>query len=155
MRKNIEGNEMDEKATILMAEDDEGHVTLIKRNLRRSGITNRMHHFKDGQETLDFIFRRGKGPHWLTGTGYLLLLDLRMPKVNGVEVLKQIKKHHKLRKMPVIIVTTADNPADVEKCKNLGCHDYITKPVDYKNFVETIRKLGNLLMAMEIPTINW
>lgn len=145
---------MKKEVVILIAEDDEGHATLIRKNLARSGISNEIIHFKDGQDTLDFMFQRGEGKTRRHGIPYLLLLDIRMPKVDGVEVLRQLKQDSELRKMPVIMVTTTDNPIEVDRCHNVGCSNYITKPVDYDKFVEAIRQLGLFLSVVQIPRIN-
>ena len=145
---------MQKEVVILIAEDDEGHAVLIKRNLKRAGITNEILHFKDGQETLDFLLRRGDGPHRKATGAYLLLLDIRMPRTDGVEVLRQIKQHEDLRKIPVSMITTTDDPREVETCHILGCSNYISKPVDYDKFVETIKQLGLFLMVVEVPEIN-
>jgi CheY-like chemotaxis protein len=142
------------EVNILIAEDDTGHAALIRKNLVRSGITNSIIHFKDGQEVLDFLFQIGDGPHRASGISYLLLLDIRMPKVDGVEVLRRIKEDKELKKIPVIMITTTDDPREVVKCHEYGCSNYITKPVDYEKFVESIKKLGYFLMVVEIPTIN-
>jgi CheY-like chemotaxis protein len=77
-----------------------------------------------------------------------------MPKVNGVEVLRQVKEDPELRKIPVTIITTTDNPGEVEKCHELGCSNYITKPIDYNKFVKAIRILGLFLLVVEVPTID-
>ena len=143
-----------EEVVILLAEDDEGHASLIMKNLRRSGISNQMLLFKDGQETLSFLFRKGKGLHRVPGTRYLLLLDIRMPRVDGVEVLRQIKQDSHLCRLPVIMITTTDDPREVENCHSLGCSNYITKPVDYDKFTRVIRQLGLFLLVVEIPKIN-
>lgn len=145
---------MKKEVNILIAEDDMGHASLIRKNLKRAGITNEIIHFKDGQEVLDFLFRTGDPPHRETGISYLLLLDIRMPKVDGVEVLKRVKEDKELKKIPVIMITTTDDPREVEKCHEFGCSNYITKPVDYDKFVESIKKLGYFLMVVEIPAIN-
>ena len=145
---------MKEEGVIILAEDDTGHANLISRNLKRAGLANGILHFKDGQEVLDFLFRKGDGPHRQSDTAYLLLLDIRMPKVDGVEVLRQIKEDDKLRKMPVIMITTTDDPKEVEKCHIMGCSTYITKPVDYERFVEAIRRLGLFLMVVAVPKID-
>jgi CheY-like chemotaxis protein len=147
-------NIMTNEVVILIAEDDEGHATLIKKNLRRAGIVNSILHFKDGQEILDYLFRRGAGPHWKQGTAIVVLLDIQMPKIDGVEVLRQIKHHDELCKIPVIMITTTDDPREVERCHAIGCSNYVTKPVDYEKFVAVIRQLGLFLLVVEVPTIN-
>jgi CheY-like chemotaxis protein len=137
---------------ILLAEDDMGHAALIQKNLKREGITNQIIHFKDGRETLDFLFQKTKEPSLSNGIPYVLLLDIRMPHVDGVEVLRQVKEDQKLRKMPVIMITTTDDPREVERCHDLGCSNYITKPVDYEKFIQAIRQLGLFLMVVEVPS---
>lgn len=145
---------MRKETVILVAEDDEGHATLIRKNLQRAGIVNDIVHFKDGQEALDFLLRRGQGPKREHGMAYLLLLDIRMPKVDGVEVLRQVKADKELKKMPVIMLTTTDDPREVENCHTLGCSSYLTKPIDYEDFVAVIRQLGLFLLIVEVPVIN-
>jgi CheY-like chemotaxis protein len=142
------------EVVILIAEDDEGHAELIRRNLTRAGIVNTILLFPDGQEVLDFLFRRGVGPHRRTAQSYVLLLDIRMPKVDGIEVLRQLKADSTLRSIPVIIITTTDDPQEVEHCHSLGCSSYITKPVAYDAFVDAIRRLGLFLSIVQIPVIN-
>ena len=139
---------------ILVAEDDEGHAGLIHRNLVRAGIVNEIVHFYDGQEIIDFLFQRSPENQRQANASYILLLDIRMPKVDGTEVLRQIKDHPELRKIPVIMLTTTDDPSEVEKCHRLGCSNYITKPIDYEAFVYTIRQLGLFLSIVEVPSIN-
>lgn len=145
---------MHKDVVILVAEDDEGHANLIKKNLKRAGIANQLMLFKDGQELLDFLFRTGDGPHLVCGSAYILLLDIRMPKVDGEQVLRTIKKDKELKKLPVIMVTTTDDPKEIEKCHEVGCSNYITKPIDYENFVTAIRQLGLFLSVIQIPVIN-
>ena len=145
---------MNKDVIILIAEDDTGHAGLIKKNFRRAGIINEILHFPDGQDVLDFLFRRGKGPHRDTGKAYILLLDINMPKVPGTEVLKELKNDPELKKIPVIMVTTTDDPREVEKCHALGCGSYITKPVEYEEFIKTIRNLGLFLSVVQFPVIN-
>ena len=86
--------------------------------------------------------------------GYVLLLDIKMPKVDGVEVLRQLKQDDELKKLPVIMVTTTNNPKEIDECYRLGCSHYITKPVDYDAFVETIQKLGLFLKIVQLPHLN-
>jgi CheY-like chemotaxis protein len=145
---------MKREVIVLIAEDDEGHAALIKKNLKRAGISNEIVHFKDGAETLDFLLGNNGGTHRKPHCAYMLLLDIRMPKVDGVEVLRQVKRHEELRKMPVIMITTTDDPREIENCHVLGCSNYITKPIDYEKFVESIRQLGLFLMVVEVPQLN-
>lgn len=145
---------MNQDVIILVAEDDDGHAGLIKRNLKRASIVNKLMHFNDGQKVLDFLFRQGDGPHREPGVAYVLLLDIRMPKVDGVEVLKRIKGSETLRKLPVTMITTTDDPREIEHCHKLGCSNYITKPIDYDKFVETIQQLGLFLSVVQVPVLN-
>ena len=145
---------MKKEVVIILAEDDEGHAALIKKNLKRTGISNPIIHFKNGQETLHFLLMKGEKPHIEPGKAYLLILDIRMPKVNGYDVLREIKQDNELRKMPVIILTTTDDAREVENCYKSGCSNYITKPVDYDKFVKAIKQLGLFLLVVEIPVIN-
>ncbi|MCX6361553.1 MAG: response regulator [Armatimonadetes bacterium] len=144
---------VDTDVTILIAEDDDGQADLIDRNLRRTGLTNRFIRFHDGQEILDFMLGDGDGAHREPDQRYLLLLDIRMPKIDGIEVLRRLKAAPEARKMPVIVVTTSDDPQDVAQCRELGCSHYITKPVEYHGFVHAIRQLGLLLSAVDVPRI--
>nr|WP_319999106.1 response regulator [uncultured Draconibacterium sp.] len=144
---------MKKELTIILAEDDEGHATLIKRNLKRSGLLNEIIHFKDGQETLDFL-NNVKDKNGKNNLPSLLLLDIKMPKVNGIEVLRQVKQDPSLKRMPVIMITTTDDPREIATCHELGCSNYITKPIDYDKFVSAIRKLGLFLLVVEVPDLN-
>ena len=145
---------MNNEVTIIIAEDDAGHAGLIRKNLSRAGIVNRIIHFDDGEETLDFLFCRGDGEHRKPSASYILLLDIRMPKVSGVEVLRQVKDDPELCKLPVIMITTTDDPREVAYCHALGCNSYITKPVEYDAFVHTMRQLGLYLAVVQVPVIE-
>jgi CheY-like chemotaxis protein len=141
--------------TILIAEDDDGHAELIIDNLREAGLTNDITRFRDGQEALDFLTGPPNTPETRhTGTAYLLLLDIRMPRLDGIETLRRIKADPELHKMPVIMLTTTDDPREVKNCYELGCSCYITKPVDYNNFSEMLNRLGLFLMVVQVPDIN-
>jgi CheY-like chemotaxis protein len=145
---------MNKEVVILIAEDDDGHATLIEKNLRRAGLLNKIVRFRDGQESLDFLFEKGKGNKRERDMSYLLLLDIRMPKVDGVEVLRKIKADKELKKLPVVMITTTDDPREVELCFELGCSNYIAKPIEYDKFMEAIRQLGLFLLVVEVPTID-
>jgi CheY-like chemotaxis protein len=145
---------MSEQVTILVAEDDDGHATLIKKNLVRAGLKNDILRFADGQAILDFLFRRGDGPKRGRDMPYLLFLDIRMPKVDGVEVLRQIKADPELHNLPVIMLTTTEDPREVDRCHAIGCNNYVHKPVDYEKFVEVIKQLGLFLLLVKVPRID-
>ena len=142
------------EVVILIAEDDEGHASLITKNLKRSGISNETIRFKNGQETLDYLYREGGLHRRAQDSKFVLLLDIRMPVVDGVQVLKKIKEDAELAKIPVTMLTTTDDSREVEECFRLGCNNYITKPVDYDKFIEVIKQLGLFLMVVEVPTIK-
>ncbi len=142
------------EVVILIAEDDSGHARLIEKNLARAGLHNPVQRFPHGQAVLDFLFRRGPGRHRERDTPYLLLLDIRMPQVDGIEVLRQIKADPELRKVPVIMLTTTDDPREVERCHSIGCSSYIVKPVDYDKFAEAIKSLGLYISLVEVPDLN-
>lgn len=144
---------MVEEVVILIVEDDDGHALLTEKNLRRAGIRNEMLRFKDGQEILDFLFRRGEGRKRENQAAYLLLLDIRIPKIDGVEVLRQLKQHDELRKIPIIMLTTMDDPREVEACHRLGCSHYIVKPVEYDKFSDVLGQLGLFLKIVQVPQI--
>jgi CheY-like chemotaxis protein len=135
---------------ILLAEDDEGHAFLVQTNLKRAGIANPVTHVKDGQEALDYIFREGDYVTRDLGQP-LLILDINMPRVDGVEVLTKIKNNPATALLPVIMLTTTDDPREVERCYQLGCNVYITKPVAYEDFVEAVKRLGLLLQVVQVP----
>lgn len=145
--------DMNSKVIILITEDDEGHATLIMKNLRRAGIRNEILEFRDGEEILRFLFSISEN-HRKSGIPYLLLLDIRMPKIDGMEVLRRIKADPELKKMPVMILTTTDDPHEVELCHAWGCNNYITKPVDYEKFVQAVQNLGAFMRILQIPDID-
>jgi CheY-like chemotaxis protein len=138
-----------EPLTILLAEDDDGHARLIERNLQRAGFVNRIVRAKDGQEALDLI--RGEGTVLPADMQFLLLLDINMPRVDGLEVLRQLKTDPRTAKIPAIMLTTTDDPREVERCYQLGCSVYITKPVRYEDFVEALNRLGMFLEIVKLP----
>ena len=136
--------------TVLIVDDDEGHAILIRENLEVAGLHNPIQHFRDGQAVLDFFAGRERGAH----ASYLVLLDIRMPKVDGIEVLRRIKKDAELSKLPVIMLTTTDDSREVERCYALGCSVYIQKPVDYDRFAEAIRRLGLFVTLVLAPEVS-
>lgn len=149
-------NGLKKEVTILIAEDDDGHAELIIDNLRESGVNNPIIRFADGREALDFFFAQpvGAAPRREPGRAYMLLLDIRMPKVDGVEVLRQFKEDPELKNMPIIMLTTTDDPREIRNCYALGCSCYVTKPVDYQKFSEMLTRLGLFLLVVQVPDLH-
>jgi CheY-like chemotaxis protein len=145
---------MSKTPTILIVEDDEGHAILIRENLVAAGLSNGIRHLRDGQAALDFFFDPATGAVRVNGETYLILLDIRMPKVDGLEVLRRLKAHPKLRTLPVIMLTTTDDMREVEHCHQLGCSVYVQKPVDYGQFTEAIRRLGLFVLLIQVPPVG-
>ena len=140
-----------EPLIILLAEDDEGHAYLIRQNLEAAGIANEVVHVPDGQEALDYVRCQGAYAGRVPNGPLLLLLDINMPRVDGVEVLRRLKADPKTVELPVIMLTTTDDPREVKRCYELGCSSYVTKPVEYEKFVEAIRRLGLFLAIVQVP----
>jgi CheY-like chemotaxis protein len=138
--------------TIVMIEDDEGHARLIEKNIRRAGIFNSLKHFADGASAIDFLFKDRNGPK-LNGPA-LILLDLNLPDMNGVDILAKIKGDEHLRLTPVVVLTTTDDKQEIQRCYDLGCNVYITKPVDYESFADAIRQLGLFLSVIKVPVVE-
>ena len=140
--------------TILIAEDDDGHAELIQDHLREAGVNNPMRRFRDGQEAWDYLSTVDGSSHRENGKAYLLLLDIRMPRMDGVELLRRVKGAAVLRKMPVIMLTTTDDPREVEECYRLGCNCYITKPIDFARFSAALRTLGLFVMIVQVAQLH-
>jgi len=140
-----------ENVTIVLAEDDEGHATLTQRNLRRSGIQNPIQWCKNGQEAMDYILGEAEFDGHPHTDCHLILLDLNMPVMDGFQVLTKLKSNEATRKIPVIILTTTDEKREIDRCYELGCNIYVTKPVEYEDFCNAIRELGLFLNVVEIP----
>jgi CheY-like chemotaxis protein len=140
---------------ILIVDDDDGHGELVRRNLKRSGFANPIYMLTRGQDALDYVFCTGTYRE-RTGNGHLLiLLDLKMPgTVDGMEVLRQIKADPLKKKIPIVMLTTTDDPREVNRCYELGCSVYMRKPIDPTEFVEAIRRLGLFISVVSIPTEN-
>ena len=144
---------MKENSVILVAEPDDGHFELITKSLQSIGIHNRIQRFSDGRQLLDLLFTSTKETHQQNGQ-YLLLMDVRLPSLNGVEVLGKIKKHPQLKKIPVVMLTAADDSKTIECCHDLGCSMYIVKPDKNEGFIDAVKKIGLFLSVVEIPKIT-
>ena len=138
--------------TIVMVEDDEGHARLIERNIRRAGISNDVRHFTDGGSALEFIFDGAQGPS-MNGPA-LILLDLNLPDMSGIDILAKIKSAPNLKRTPVVVLTTTDDKTEIQRCYDLGCNVYVTKPVNYEAFADAIRQLGLFLSVIQVPEVQ-
>lgn len=137
-----------EPIVILLVEDNPDHAELVMRSLEEHRIANHIFHVKDGQEALDYLFRKGpfidaaKSPR-----PHVILLDLRLPKLDGVYVLKVIKGTDALRQIPVVVVTTSDSEKDLVKAYENHVNSYLVKPVDFEKFEQMMRDLGFYWLA--------
>ena len=165
-------------ASIILVEDDDGHAVLVEKNLRRAGVTSAFVRLRDGQEALDYFFPTGSTtnltanftanpttnlaanltPALTAGNrsgkefgNCVVLLDVNMPKIDGIEVLRRLKANPATVALPVIMLTTTDDPREIERCYELGCNIYVTKPVEYDAFIEAVRRLGNFLQVVKVP----
>lgn len=136
--------------TIVLAEDDDGHARLIERNLARSGSVAEIIRLRDGQEAIDFVLRSGKYAARELDGELVMLLDIKLPRVDGISVLQQLKSDPTSRWLPIVMLTTTDSPAEIRRCYELGCNAYLTKPVDYNEFVEVICRLNKFLEVTEV-----
>ena len=133
-----------EDVIFLVAEDDEGHYSLVKHCLRNAGIRNEIQWFNDGQQTVDYFYSEN-GPISNDKTRYILLLDIRMPKLDGIEVLEKIKKNEKLNNISVIMLTASNDQKEVEKSYELGCNAHIVKPPG-ESLLKAIQRVNQLLV---------
>jgi CheY-like chemotaxis protein len=138
-----------ETVTIVMIEDDEGHARLIEKNLRRAGVFNEVVHCVSGTAALNYLFEaRAVNPNPL-----LILLDLNLPDMTGLDILGKLKADEQLKRAPVIVLTTTDDQREIQRCYDLGCSVYITKPVNYETFSQAIRQLGLFLSVIQLPKV--
>jgi CheY-like chemotaxis protein len=131
-----------EQIEILLAEDNETDAEMTIRALRRKNLANNLVWVKDGAEALDFIFRRGAYASRPEGAPKLVLLDLKMPKVDGIEVLRQIKSNEQTKTMPVVMLTSSAEERDIVASYAFGVNSYVVKPVEFSSFIEEVAKAG-------------
>ena len=137
---------------IMLVEDDEGHRLLIRENLRAGGIVNKIVEMVNGQEAVDYLTRRGQyqDPAKSPRPG-LILLDIKMPKLDGFAVLEAVKSDPTLRLIPILILTSTDNQTEINRCYTLGANSYVVKPIRYEDFQERIKALGLFLDIVRLP----
>ncbi len=137
---------MNNAVTIVMVEDDEGHARLIEKNIVRAGVKNPIVHFTTGGAAMEYLMR-----HHQSMGSLLILLDLNLPDMTGIDILQSLKADETLKKAPVIVLTTTDDKREIERCYELGCSVYITKPVEYEHFANAIRQLGLFFSVIQVP----
>jgi two-component system response regulator len=129
---------------VLLVEDNSNDAELTIRELKKHNLANNLFHVKDGEEAIEFIFGEGRyaesrDPFYRPK---VVLLDIQMPKVNGIEVLQRVKSDPRTRATPVVILTSSKEDPDIQKCYDLGANSYIVKPVNFESFAQAIRNLG-------------
>ncbi|QRG07469.1 response regulator [Xanthobacter dioxanivorans] len=142
---------MTEHVTIVMVEDDEGHARLIEKNIRRAGVRNEILPFVDGTSAVAYLFGEDGSGRDHVGRALLVLLDLNLPDMTGVEILARIKQNEHLKRSPVVVLTTTDDKVEIQRCYDLGANVYVTKPVNYENFANAIRQLGLFFSVIQVP----
>lgn len=139
---------------IVMIEDDEGHARLIERNIRRSGVNNEIVPFTNGTDAIKYLFGSDGSGTDHKDQALLILLDLNLPDMTGIDILKRIKETGHIKSTPVVVLTTTDDEQEIKRCYELGCNVYITKPVNYENFANAIRQLGLFFSVIKVPPIK-
>jgi len=144
---------MKKEYEIVIVEDNPEDAELMIRSLKKNQLSNNLILLEDGELALDFFLRRGKfKDRKACKSNLMIFLDLKLPKVDGLEVLRQLKSNPDTKKIPVAIVTSSNQDPDIETAYELGANSYVVKPVDYEKFTETIKQLGLYwLVVNEFP----
>lgn len=137
--------------TIIMVEDDQGHARLIEKNIRRAGVNNDLIAFTDGASALEYLLGPDGSGEVSSRRQLLVLLDLNLPDMAGVDILTKIKNNTHLKRTPVVVLTTTDDSREIQNCYDLGANVYITKPVNYDGFSNAIRQLGLFFSVIQVP----
>ena len=140
---------MEDDIEILIAEDDEGHFILTKKFLREQGVQNHVRWFRDGVETLDFLYNPDGSCKEINPKKYLLLLDVRMPGIDGIQVLNKIRRDEYFNSLAVIILTSSPDPDQIEQAYDVGANGYIIKPIKYSSYIEAVHKVGLFADAVD------
>lgn len=141
-----------EAVDILLIEDNPTDVELTVRALKKNNVINNIHIIDDGSEALNYLFRKGKYENReVTDVPKLIILDIKLPKVSGLEILEKIKSDDVLKVIPVVVLTSSREEQDVIQSYKLGVNSYIVKPVDYNKFSESIRNLGFYWLLINQP----
>jgi len=139
---------------ILLVEDDDGHARLIERHLRKVSLANPIDRVRDGVEALEYLHNEGPfGDRERFTRPRLMLLDINMPRMDGVELLERIRADQHLRPLPVIMLTSTDNQAEIDRCYAAGASGYVAKPINIVSLGEKLQRLGMFLEIFELPEV--
>jgi two-component system response regulator len=134
---------MNEEIEVLLVEDNAGDAEMTTRALKKNGLANKLMHLKDGAQALDFLFAEGDfAGREVSNKPKVILLDLKMPKVSGIEVLRKLRADERTKKIPVVILTSSSEDPDIQACYDLGVNSYVVKPVEFEEFFKAISNLG-------------
>jgi len=136
---------------ILLVEDNPSDIELTLHALERGKVTNRIETVRDGAEALDFLFLSGAYAHRQGGAPKVVLLDINLPKVDGLDVLRRVKSDSRTRRIPIVVLTSSREDSDLVRCYDLGVNSYIVKPVDFEKFSEAVRQLGLYWLLLNEP----
>jgi CheY-like chemotaxis protein len=136
---------------IVMIEDDEGHARLIEKNIRRAGVGNEIIPFVNGTDALNYLLGDDRSGVASSGRQQLILLDLNLPDMTGIDILQKLKGNKHTKRSPIVVLTTTDDSREIQRCYDLGANVYITKPVNYEGFAHAIRQLGLFVAVMQVP----
>jgi CheY-like chemotaxis protein len=134
-----------------MIEDDEGHARLIEKNIRRAGVGNEIIPFVNGTDALNYLLGDDQSGVASGGRQQLILLDLNLPDMTGIDILQKLKGNKHTKRSPIVVLTTTDDSREIQRCYDLGANVYITKPVNYEGFANAIRQLGLFVAVMQVP----
>jgi CheY-like chemotaxis protein len=134
-----------------MIEDDEGHARLIEKNIRRAGVGNEIIPFVNGTDALNYLLGDDRSGISSAGRQQLILLDLNLPDMTGIDILQKLKGNKHTKRSPIVVLTTTDDSREIQRCYDLGANVYITKPVNYEGFANAIRQLGLFVAVMQVP----
>lgn len=140
---------------ILLVEDNPSDAELTLRAMKKNNLGNKVTHLKDGAEAIDYLFGQGQYKNRdVQHQPKVILLDLKMPKVDGIEVLRKVKADDRTKSIPIVVLTSSSEDPDVKTCYNLGANSYIVKPVGFDNFTKTVAELGFYWVLMNQPPLG-
>jgi len=144
-------NQQAKPVSIVMIEDDEGHARLIEKNIRRAGVNNDIIPFTNGTDAVTYLLGPDGSGSVSAGRQLLILLDLNLPDMTGIDILEKLKSNKHTKRSPIVVLTTTDDSREIQRCYDLGANVYITKPVNYEGFANAIRQLGLFFAVMQVP----